>query len=69
MIVRVVLRCAGRFKIILSVSPSGKQCSRVPVWRSRGLARARVLPGRRADLHERNVTVRNGKEKVYGSIP
>jgi hypothetical protein len=30
---------------------------------------ARVLPGQHADLQGRNAAVRNGKEKVYGSIP
>jgi hypothetical protein len=64
-----MVRFAGRFKIILSVSLSGKRCSRAPVWRSCWLADARVLPGQLSDLHGRNKAVRNGKEKVYGSIP
>ena len=68
-IARVNVLAAGRFKIILSVSSSGKPCSRVPVWRSWGLACARVLPAWGADLHGRDAAVRNGKEKVYGSIP
>jgi len=62
-------RPTGWVKIILSVIPNGNLRLRVPIWRSWGLVDARVLPGQHCDLQGRDTAVRNGKEKVYGSIP
>jgi hypothetical protein len=64
-----MVRPAGRFKIILSVSLSGKRCSRVPVTGLLVLVCARVLAGQPPELQRRDVAGVNGKEKVYGSIP
>jgi hypothetical protein len=59
----------GSLKIILSGRSSGNLCSRVLVTGLQVLVCARVLRGQHADLQGRNAGVRNGKEKVYGSIP
>jgi hypothetical protein len=47
----------------------GKWCLRGPVWGSRVLVCARVLPGQPLYQRHRNRDVMHGKEKVYGSIP